>query len=174
MLQCDLPSESSQFGTLRPTKLDKIKNLSHQIPGGGVIGRSPANTGEQPSPRRHSGGFSVRGVRRQLERADGTQRPISPPRPAPRHRAAPCGSRPWARRRCTWGCQRPRPACAAAASRRCARSPGPRGTPVPRPAPAGGRSSEPARRLSKAGNSISYSVGVRCTGRPATLTARPA
>ena len=36
VLQRNLPAKSSQFGTLRPTKLDKIKNLSHQVRGDGV------------------------------------------------------------------------------------------------------------------------------------------
>ena len=44
-----IPTETptaSLAATAKPIKLDKIKNLSHQIPGGGEIGRSLAQLGE--------------------------------------------------------------------------------------------------------------------------------
>ncbi len=60
---------------------------------------------------------------------DGDGYPSGGPGPC---RAGPCGNRPWARRRRTWGCCRPRPYCGAAAS--------------PRPAPASPRPPAPDTR----------------------------
>ena len=44
-----------------PTKLDKIKNFSHQVRVGGVVGRSPAHLIDWPNPRCVSGGFPLGG-----------------------------------------------------------------------------------------------------------------
>ena len=44
-LYLDLPTKSSQFGTCRPTKLDKIKNLFHHLHFGSVTGHSLCSAG---------------------------------------------------------------------------------------------------------------------------------
>ena len=43
--------DGSAYRQNRPTKPDKIKNFSHQVRSGGVIGSSPAHLIGWPDPR---------------------------------------------------------------------------------------------------------------------------
>ena len=49
-LQRDLPPESSQYSTFRPTKLDKIKNFYNILHPSGIVGYRSHQRKELPNP----------------------------------------------------------------------------------------------------------------------------